>query len=92
MWRDTGRIARLGPFDGRASVAIMLWMVHMRVWTLIAAGALMVAFFMIERFGFTVAVLGRLLKTWLAGNTIYTQDPYLEMIRFVTSKQEGGLE
>lgn len=33
MWCDTARNPRLGPVDARVTVFILIWIVHMRMWT-----------------------------------------------------------
>ena len=37
MWRDTMLAVRLGPFDARVLVTLLLWLGHMRGWTFIVA-------------------------------------------------------
>lgn len=67
MWRDTARPARLGPVDGRAVLAILVWMFHMRMWTFYLALGVIVVLWLVERKGFSVMVALRAIGSRLAG-------------------------
>lgn len=67
MWRDTMRTLRLGPFDARLLGFILLFLVHMAMWTAgLAAGAIL-AFWLMERRGYVLPIALRKIRSWLAG-------------------------
>lgn len=69
MWRDAGRPVRFLTFDGRSAIAILVFMVHISMATLMISVALMVFFWVIERFGYTVPNARRRARVLLMGNT-----------------------
>ena len=67
MWRDTGRTPRFLFMDARIVATILLWLLHMRMWTLYLFIASSIFFVVLERFGFTVPVALRALRVLIAG-------------------------
>ncbi len=67
-WRDSARNARFFMVDARAAFPIFFFLMHIRVWTGILV--LVSAFFfgIIERYGYTLPVFLRWLRTFLAGH------------------------
>ncbi len=66
-WRDSARSARLWIIDARAAFPIFIFLVHIRVWTFVVALVVMAFFGALERYGFTLIVFLRWLRTVLAG-------------------------
>ena len=67
MWRDAGRPVRFLTFDGRSAFSILIFMVHISMATLVAALLIMVFFWVIERFGYTVPNARRRFRVLLMG-------------------------
>ncbi|MFT3742024.1 MAG: IcmT/TraK family protein [Gammaproteobacteria bacterium] len=66
-WRDSARSPLLYFVDARAVFPIVLWLLHLRVWTFVLALAVTVFLTILNYYGFSVAVFGRWLRTTLAG-------------------------
>lgn len=66
-WRDSARSARFFLVDARAAFPILLFLLHIRIWTAILAGVAIVFFGILEHFGFTVPVFLRYVRTVLSG-------------------------
>lgn len=67
-WRDSARTARFWIFDAQACFPVLLWLMHIRLWTFITAIVAMMFFSMLIRRGITLRVFTRWLRTFLAGN------------------------
>ena len=63
-WRDSARIPRFFLIDARAAFPLLLFLLHIRVWSFLLA---LVAMALLERYGFSVTVFLRWLRTVLAG-------------------------
>jgi intracellular multiplication protein IcmT len=66
-WRDSARRARFFMVDAQAVFPIFLFLVHIRIWTLILAILATIFFATISRFGFSTIVFLRLARSFLAG-------------------------
>ena len=66
-WRDSARTVRFWIVDYRACFPLMIFIFHIRLWTFLLAIIAIIFFVMIERFGFTVSVFGRWLRSYIAG-------------------------
>jgi intracellular multiplication protein IcmT len=66
-WRDSARSARFFIVDAQAAFPLLLFLVHIRLWTFIIACVAMLFFTLLNRFGFSVIVFGRLFRSFLAG-------------------------
>ncbi len=66
-WRDSARYPRFFIFDSRAVFPFMVWLLHWSWWTLIFALIAMGFFSLLLRFGFTVSVFLRWLRSSIAG-------------------------
>lgn len=66
-WRDTARAARFFLIDYRAAFPLLLFLLHIRLWTFIAAIATTIFLALLERYGFTLIVFFRWLRSTLAG-------------------------
>lgn len=66
-WRDSARYARFWIFDAQACFPILLWLLHIKLWTFIIACFTMIFFSFLNRRGFTVIVFLRWLRTRISG-------------------------
>lgn len=66
-WRDSARFPRFFIFDARAVFPLMLWMLHIKLWTFVVAIIAMGFFSLLLRFGFTVSTFFRWLRATIAG-------------------------
>jgi intracellular multiplication protein IcmT len=66
-WRNTQKPVRFFVLDARASLAVLLFLVHMRLWTFVLAIFIMITFLLLERRGLTFAASLRALRCWLVG-------------------------
>ena len=66
-WRDSARYARFGFLDCRAVFPLFLFLLHIRLWTFILAIIGVIFFALLERYGFTIPVFWRWLRSALAG-------------------------
>lgn len=67
FWRDSARQPRFFMVDALAALPLVLFLLHIRLWTLYVAIATMIFFAILERFNFTVPVFMRWLRSTLAG-------------------------
>lgn len=67
-WRDTARIPRFFMVDGRATFPMLLFLLHIRLWTFIIAIIFTVFFTVLQYFGFTLTIFGRWCRNIIAGN------------------------
>jgi intracellular multiplication protein IcmT len=66
-WRDSARMPRLWIFNAYATFPLLLLLFYMNWWTFSLAMMVMVFFKVIDYYGFTLPVFGRLLKSYIAG-------------------------
>lgn len=66
-WRNTQKPARFFAVDARAFVAILLFLLHARLWTFIAALTIMLLFWILERRGLTFESSLRAFRCWSLG-------------------------
>ena len=66
-WRDSARNVKFFIWDGKAAFPFVLLLVHMRWWTFFLAFGAMIFFTILNRFGFSVVVFGRFLRSFFAG-------------------------
>ncbi len=66
-WRDSARPTRFFLIDYRAAFPLLLFLLHIKVWTFLTAVAVMLFLTVLERYGFTVSVFFRWLRSTLAG-------------------------
>lgn len=66
-WRDSARSPRFFLVDARAAFPIFIFLMHIRVWTGVLVLVSAVFFGILERYGFTVPVFLRWLRSFLAG-------------------------
>ncbi len=66
-WRDSARNAKFFFIDAKAAFPILLFLVHIKLWTFIIAMVVMVFFTVLNRFGYTIDVFFRIFRSMLAG-------------------------
>ncbi len=66
-WRDSVRPARFFIIDARSALPFLVFLMHIRWWTFWVFLAIAIFFAILERLGFTMAVFGRVLRSFLAG-------------------------
>ncbi|MEO8401872.1 MAG: IcmT/TraK family protein [Gammaproteobacteria bacterium] len=66
-WRDSARNVRLWGVDFRACFPLVVFLFHIRIWTFLAALTTTIFFALLERYGFSVAVFLRWLRSYIAG-------------------------
>lgn len=66
-WRDSARSARFFIFDAKAVFPMFLFLIHITLWTFIIAIIATLFFTSLNRFGFTVEVFLRWLRSLIAG-------------------------
>jgi intracellular multiplication protein IcmT len=66
-WRDTMRPCRFLMFPAWAAAPLLIFFLHWRWWTLIAAIASAILFWVLERFGLSVPAAMRFARSWVAG-------------------------
>lgn len=66
-WRDTGRVPRFFIIDARSTFPLLLFLIHIKLWTFVLAATTTIVFGAIEHFGFTTQVFARVIRTYLAG-------------------------
>ncbi len=66
-WRDVARPPRFYFMDAWSALPILLFLMHMRLWTFILSIVCMSFFIILEKFKFTVPVFFRWLRATLAG-------------------------
>lgn len=67
-WRDSARPARFFIIDAKAAFPILLFLLHIKIWTFILALIITLFFSMLNRFGYTTEVFFRSMRSFLAGN------------------------
>ncbi|OGT31787.1 MAG: phosphoesterase [Gammaproteobacteria bacterium RIFCSPHIGHO2_12_FULL_35_23] len=66
-WRDSARVPRFFSIDARAAFPLLLFLLHIRLWTFIVAVMATLFFAALDRYGFRVDVFLRWLRGVLMG-------------------------
>ena len=66
-WRDAARTPRFYFMDAFSALPLLLFFLHMRLWTFILAIVFIAFFIVLERFKFTLPVFFRFIRSFLAG-------------------------
>lgn len=66
-WRDSARSPKFFIIDFRAVFPIFFWLLHIRWWTFFIAVGVTIFFAILHRYGFTLNVFGRWLRSFFAG-------------------------
>jgi len=66
-WRDSARAPRFFLIDARAAFPLLLFLLHIRLWSFLLALGAMFFFGLLERYGFSLIVFLRWARNLLAG-------------------------
>lgn len=66
-WRDAARTPRFFFMDAFAAFPLLLFLLHIRLWTFLLALGFIAFFAILERFKFTLPVFFRFVRSFLAG-------------------------
>ncbi len=66
-WRDVARTPRFYFMDAWSALPILIFLMHMRLWTFLLSLVWIAFFIVLEKFKFTVPVFFRWLRATLAG-------------------------
>jgi intracellular multiplication protein IcmT len=67
-WRDSARSVRFFIWDGQAVFPMVLFLMHIRIWTFVVAVLTMMFFTILNRYGFSPVVFLRWLRSIVAGS------------------------
>lgn len=67
-WRDSARTPRFFFMDAYSAIPLLLFLLHIRLWTFILACTVCAFFMLLNRFGFSLPVFIRWLRSFIAGN------------------------
>jgi intracellular multiplication protein IcmT len=67
-WRDSAREPKFYFVEGKAAFPLLLFLLHIRLWTLIVAIVATIFFSILARYGFSVKWFLRWLRGILGGN------------------------
>ena len=67
-WRETARNARFYFMDAKVSLFILLFLVHMKLWTFILAVSVIAILTALDYYRYPLPVAWRILKSFLAGS------------------------
>ena len=67
-WRDSARPVKFFMWDGRAVFPVVLFLMHMALWSFITTVVLIAFFSILNRYGFTPIVFWRWFCNLIAGN------------------------
>lgn len=66
-WRYTFKPARFFMLDARVSVAILIFILHIRLWTFLVVLGVIAIFYWVERFGYDFPSAIRAARLYFAG-------------------------
>jgi intracellular multiplication protein IcmT len=72
-WRDSARTPKFFFMDAYSAIPLVLFLLHIRLWTFITACCICAFFMLLNRFGFSVPVFFRWLRAFLAGNIRFSR-------------------
>ncbi len=70
FWRESARSVRLAFMSVYVVVPLMLFLLHIRIWTLCVLVGTIIVMSVIERFGFTPPVATLALRAYIAGKLV----------------------
>lgn len=91
MWRDSGRITRFFFIDGRALFPLLFVLYRPSHFKFMVSIPIIIFLSIIEYYGLTLPVTIRFLKRSFAGKYILHEHSSEETLRFIKTKQEGGI-
>jgi intracellular multiplication protein IcmT len=74
-WRDSAHTARFFFVDARAAFPLVFFLLYIHLWSFILAVVTMIFFALIEKYGFSVIVFGRWIRSFIAG-PFKSSDPW----------------
>jgi len=66
-WRDSARRPRFFMIDAFAAFPLLIFLLHIRLWTFLLALIIIIFLGILERFKFTLPVFFRFIRSFLAG-------------------------
>lgn len=66
-WRNTQKPVRFFFLDARVFIALLLFILHVRLWTFIALLCVLFAFWLFEQRGLTFPAALRAFRAWILG-------------------------
>lgn len=72
-WRDSARTPQFFMMDAYSAFPLLLFLLHIRLWTFIAACCFCAFFMGLNKFGFSLPVFIRWLRSFFAGNHRYVR-------------------
>ena len=70
MWRDTGMKAEIVfGVDGRVAIFLLIFILHIAMWTFLVFAGITVFFFAISRAGYTFDSALARARTWIIGSS-----------------------
>ena len=66
-WRDSARPAKFFFVDAKAAFPLLVFLVHIKLWTFLIALVLMTFFAILNHFGYSIEVFSRIARAYLAG-------------------------
>lgn len=66
-WRDSARPVKFFIWDGKTAFPMLLFLLHIRWWTFFTAIAAMLFFTFLNRYGFSIEVFLRWIRSRIAG-------------------------
>lgn len=67
-WRDSARVPKFFFIDGEATFPMLLFLLHIRLWTLGVAVLATLFFTLLSRYGFSISTFLRWFRNFLVGN------------------------
>jgi intracellular multiplication protein IcmT len=80
-WRDSGRIPRFFAVDARVFFPLLAFLLHIRRWTFYTMVLIIIVLAIIERYGFSLAVVWRVIRVFLGGKRRFLM-PWWNKINF----------
>ncbi|MBS0289060.1 MAG: IcmT/TraK family protein [Proteobacteria bacterium] len=72
-WRDSSRTPKFFFMDAYSAIPLLLFLLRIRLWTFILACSVCAFFIVLNRFGFTLPVFLRWLRSFVAGKDRYAR-------------------
>lgn len=66
-WRDSARSVRFFIWDGKNAFPMLLFLLHIRLWTFVVAVLATLFFTLLNRYGFSIEVFFRWFRGIIAG-------------------------
>ncbi len=67
-WRDSARVPKFFMIDAYSAIPLFLTLLHIRLWTVALTISVCIFFMILNRFGFSLPVFLRWLRSFIAGN------------------------